>query len=275
MKKFKIIGFILACLALAVSCLFVVDPQFCVNSYHYISNHIAEISTIGAAGFVKYGIVNPFTGKQVQTVPVGFNKAGATKTSYGNEQFVVTPAQKMIAVNNDLGNPGIALQQGSSRVIYDSLPLDATSFNLRFFESVQTRSYPRTNISQNRLPPGEAIVIQRMYFYAMVMAVSPTVTATNALSVGAAGLYQSIISVNIAQNEVIKKFSLTSMQSQFNKNSKFSGNDVIVFDNYLIIPPQLEFTVDVQTPTYAAVGNNFLVCALEGLGSLLAPKSNF
>lgn len=275
MKKIKLIGFILSCLAIAIGGLIAIDPDFCIHSYHYIVNNINEIAMIGSAGIVKYGITNPFTGRQVNIVPVGpqFNKSGTNANL--KEQFVVTPAQKMIAVNNDLGNPGIALQQGSSRVIYDSLPLDATSFSLRFFDSVQTRTYPRTNINQNRLPPGEAMVIQRMYFYAMVMAVSPTVTATNALSVGAAGLYQTIISVNIAQNEVVKKFPLTSMQSQFNKNAKFSGNDVIVFDNYLVIPPQLEFTVDAQLPTYAAVANNYLVCALEGLGSLLAPKSNF
>lgn len=223
--------------------------------------------------------VNPFTGKQIGTTNAGtsFSKAGAATTSYGNNNYVVSPQDKMIAVNNALGNPGIALQQGSSRAIYDSLPLDATSFQLRFFESVQTRQFPRTNLSQNRLPPGEAMVIQRMYFYVMTMAVSPIVTLTTGLNTAAAtaGLYNSICSVNIAQNEVIKKFPLTSMQSLFNKNSKFANNDVIVFDNYIVLPPQLEFTVDVQLPTYVAVANSFLVCVLEGLGSLLAPKTNF
>jgi len=188
-----------------------------------------------------------------------------------------TVQDKIISVNNQFGNTGIAYQQGTSRAIYDALPLDASSFNLRFFESVQTRQFPFTNINQNRLPPGETLAIQRMYFYVMISAAPPIVTSTLPLSgaVATAGLYQSIVSLNIAQNELIKKFPLSSMQAQFNKTAKFLGNDCIHFDNNIVLPPQLEFTVDINLPGYVAVANSFLVCVIEGLGSVLSPKQNF
>lgn len=186
-----------------------------------------------------------------------------------------TQAAKIVGVNNQLGNTSIAQQQGTSRVIYDSLPLDATLFQLNFFENVQTRIFPFTNLNQNRLNPGESMTINRMYFYVMVAAAPPVVTATNSLAAAAAtaGLYASNFSVNIAQQEIIKKFPLTSMQSQFNRAAKFVQNDVIEFENNIVIPPQLEFTVTVNLPGYAAVANSFLVCVIEGLGSLLAPKT--
>ena len=49
----------------------------------------------------------------------------------------VTPQQKMVAVNNRFGNTNIAQQQGTTRVIYDSLPLDGRT-NFRFFENANT-----------------------------------------------------------------------------------------------------------------------------------------
>lgn len=232
------------------------------------------------AGTSTLAIVNPFTGRPipVHQVPAqggAFSKPGASNFSQAQISNM-TQAAKIAAVNDALGNTAVAQQQGSTRVIYDSLPLDATAFQLNFFENVQTRIFPRTNLNQNRLNPGESMAITRMYFYVMTMAAAPTVTLVAPLSAAAAtqGLYASNFSVNIAQQEVIKKMPLTSMQSQFNKSSKFLNNDVIEFDNYIIIPPQLEFTVQVNLPTYAAVANNFLVCVIEGLGSLLAPKTN-
>jgi len=223
----------------------------------------------------------PFpTPKQIQlmttpTVQQGtrnpWNMSGNQDLSAVNN---LTQAAKINAVNNNLGNTSIGQQQGSTRVIYDALPLNAATFQLNFFENVQTRVFPFTNLNQNRLNPGESMAITRMYFAVMTAAAPPTVTLVAPLAIAAAtaGLYAANFSVNIAQQEVIKKMPLTSMQSFFNKASKFANNDVIEFDNYIIIPPQLEFTVTVNLPTYAAVANNFLVCVIEGLGSLLAPK---
>jgi hypothetical protein len=45
----------------------------------------------------------------------------------------ITPQQKIVGVNNKFGNTNIKNQQGTTRVLYDSLPLDGRT-NFRFFE---------------------------------------------------------------------------------------------------------------------------------------------
>ena len=77
----------------------------------------------------------------------------------------LTPQQKAVAVNNRFGNTNIKGQQGTTRVIYDSLPLDGAT-ELRFFENASSRQYPFTNITSegNRLTVGETFVIQKIYF---------------------------------------------------------------------------------------------------------------
>ena len=75
----------------------------------------------------------------------------------------LTPQQKAVAVNNRFGNTNIRGQQGTTRVIYDSLPLDGAT-ELRFFENASSRQYPLTNITSegNRLTVGETFVIQKI-----------------------------------------------------------------------------------------------------------------
>lgn len=247
----------------------------CTDPVH--GDQVVKIITAGSS--LSFAIINPLTGRPVPVVQVG--NTGTTSFSKGGAQTIaqvnnLTQAAKVANTNNMLGNTSIAYQQGSTRVIYDALPLNATTFVMNFFENVQTRVFPFTNLNQNRLNPGESMAITRMYFAVMTAAAPPTVTLVAPLSTAAAtqGLYASSFSVNIAQQEVIKKMPLMSMQSQFNKSAKFLNNDVIEFDNFIVIPPQLEFNVQVLLPTYAAVANNYLVCVIEGLGSLLSPKVN-
>ena len=77
----------------------------------------------------------------------------------------LTPQQKAVAVNNRFGNTNIKGQQGTTRVIYDSLALDGST-ELRFFENSASRQYPLTNIGSegNRLTVGDTFVIQKIYF---------------------------------------------------------------------------------------------------------------
>jgi hypothetical protein len=46
----------------------------------------------------------------------------------------ITPQNKIVGVNNKFGNTNIKNQQGTTRVIFDSLPLDGST-ELRFFEN--------------------------------------------------------------------------------------------------------------------------------------------
>jgi len=56
----------------------------------------------------------------------------------------VTPQRKLIANTDKFNNAGIKKQQGTTRAIYDSLPLDGRT-NFRFFEESNNRNFPLTN----------------------------------------------------------------------------------------------------------------------------------
>ena len=77
----------------------------------------------------------------------------------------VTPQSKAVNVNNKFGNTNIKNQQGTTRVLFDTLPLDGRT-EFRFFENSNTRTLPYTNLTAdgNRLQVGETFVIQKIYF---------------------------------------------------------------------------------------------------------------
>ena len=92
----------------------------------------------------------------------------------------VTPQGKMVAVNNKFGNTNIRNQQGTTRVIYDSLPLDGRT-NFRFFETANVRTAPLTNIGSegNRLEVGSTFTIEKIYLNAVTYdAANNTITAS-------------------------------------------------------------------------------------------------
>ena len=79
--------------------------------------------------------------------------------------------RKIVTVNNAQGAKNINQQQGTTRIIYDSLPL-VNGVNpkqtLRFFEGVNSRVFPFTNLTENKLQIGESIALQRFTFFLMV-----------------------------------------------------------------------------------------------------------
>lgn len=223
-----------------------------------------------------------------------------------NLPFGRTANQKIVAVNNNMGFKGIQNQQGTTRIIYDAVKLSNQTTNnvLLFFNEVNKKSFPLTNLTENKLQVGESMAVQRYSFSILeVIASTGEVEAVQPLSYfpELQGLYRSDFSFNIAQDQVIKKMPLHSMYAPFNRNSKFVGayqfgtqqtiagtnnfqslmvpHDVMHLDNDIIIPPQIEFYGALQMPIFdlpVFQGRDFyLMCTLEGLGSLFAPKSTY
>jgi hypothetical protein len=71
----------------------------------------------------------------------------------------------MVGVNNKFGNTGIKSQQGTSRLIYDTLPV-GTNTTFRFFEDSASRNFPFTNTGSdgNKLGVGDTMVIESVQF---------------------------------------------------------------------------------------------------------------
>lgn len=211
---------------------------------------------------------------------------------------------KIPQVTAKMGIKGIDKMQGTTRIIYDSIKLANTTTisAIQFFENVNTRKFPFSNIPENKLQVGETIAMQRFSLSII------TVDVTNPLAPKVDGqeplgsvlefrsLYRSDMSIAIAQDTVVKKLPVHTMYAPFNKDSKFVGSnifgtnpgitttfevphDVFHFDNPIVIPPQIEFTATLQVnPITLPVTPNkeYHIClTIEGLGSLFAPKANY
>jgi len=128
----------------------------------------------------------------------------------------VTPQQKMVAVNNRFGNTNIKNQQGTTRVIYDSLPLNGQT-EFRFFENANSRQYPLTNIGSegNRLNVGETFALEKIYFAIIVQdADTGAVTTFNTFPVLPYGNWaKGEFSFEIANSQVVKQIPMDTFWS--------------------------------------------------------------
>lgn len=212
--------------------------------------------------------------------------------------------RKIVSVNRAMGAKNIGSQQGTTRIIYDALLLGNSTQKqtLRFFENVNTRQFPYTNLNENKLQIGESIALQRFSFQILTIKTSTgqvlNILPIDNIAAGTNPLYRSDMNIQIAQDTVVKKLPLHSMYAPFNKDAKFYGqilvnpgtpaleaniglpNDVFYFDNAIVIPPQIEFVCELQIPSYVSAPAQedtltYLMLTLEGLGSLYAPKSTY
>lgn len=205
-----------------------------------------------------------------------------------------TPGQKIIKTGQSFGYNGIKNQQGSTIVIYDSLPLAGATENFvfQFFKNVRTRTFPFTNLSENKLQVAESMVIQRMYLSIITVTDDPeTVTASMEISqAGLDFLYRADLNFTIANNQVIKPLNVQSFQPQFNYASNwgalssvvdeaitttFTGNAVWHAETLITIPPLIEFQANMTVTPYAAVTNGYIMLTVEGTAAIMAPRETY
>lgn len=189
----------------------------------------------------------------------------------------VTPNQKIAGVNTKFGNIGIRKQQGTTRIIYDTLTLTGLDDNFRFFEGVANRTFPQTNVNESStgLQVGESLAVDRMYLSLVNLdAVDGDIVTLTSISTRP-DIVIGEMSIKIANTVIMKPIPLTSFLGNFSKSSYFSDNMNFHFDTSLIFPPLLEFTVEVRTAIIAATPDTELRLTIEGIGSILAPRQTF
>lgn len=207
-------------------------------------------------------------------------------------------AQKIVAVNA-AQNSNIATQQGTTRIIYDSVKLSTTTDNnvVTLFQDCRTRKFPLTNLTENKLQKGETLAVQRISFYIM----ETTTGTTNAVGIFPLayfgqfqGLYCGQYSLIIGTSQVLKTLPVFSTYAPFNPDAKFVGlyqaqavgadlkswtipHDNFEMKNDLVIPQDIEFQVNIQIPplTLPTGFDYYLGMYIEGLGSLYSPKANY
>jgi len=193
----------------------------------------------------------------------------------------VTPQQKLVAVNNKFGNVNVKSQQGTSRIIYDSIEITTGKTFYRFFEDSTTRAFPLTNTGSegNKLGVGDTMVVNQLLFSIWIKNNNSGLWALqgNLLSVNATANL-GLVDFDIANNKVIKKLVLTESASAYNKDTS-SENNVIDLETQIVIPPLLNYTLDLQLPQqpFNPPPNftSYLVCQLIGTGGIIAPRTTF
>ena len=192
----------------------------------------------------------------------------------------ITPQQKMVAVNNKFGNTNIKNQQGTTRTLFDSLPLDGR-LNYRFFENANQRAFPLTNLGAdgNLLPVGETFTLQKMYF--SVILIDPNTKEVSD--------FQPIHNINsafklgeldfmIANNQVVKQLPTMFTDPNFNFTQSNNLDVSFNFATDIIIPPLLEFIAQVrliQGGTWPIPNSAFVRCTIQGTAGILAPQTTF
>ena len=179
-----------------------------------------------------------------------------------------------MGVSKKFGNKGIKFQQGTTRVLYDSLPLDGRT-EFRFFEESSNRNFPFSNTGAdgNRLGVGETIAIERAYF--SVITVDPDtndITALTPIGVVDDNLLAGELSIEIANSQTMKKVALLSFDPRFNKSAQHDDYNNFEFDTQLVISPLLEYMIRTRTNPYIPIVNAFLRLTIEGVGSIISPR---
>jgi len=191
----------------------------------------------------------------------------------------VTPQQKIVAVNNKFGNNQISSQQGTSRIIYDSIELTTGKTNYRFFEDSASRTFPLTNTGSegNKLGVGDTMVIAQILFSLVQVDSIGNYFAQTPLTGTFPGSSMAYCNVEIANNQVIKRLMLTEQDFQFSKDTMEVDN-TLDLETSIVIPPLLPFVVELQLPkSYAGsvTGKFYIECQIIGVGGIIAPRTTF
>jgi hypothetical protein len=190
----------------------------------------------------------------------------------------LTPQQKAVGVNNKFGNTNIKGQQGTTRVIYDSLPLDGST-ELRFFENAASRQYPLTNIGSegNRLTVGETFVIQKIYFGIIQNNDAPAFDNFQPIAGNGKEYETGEWSFLLANSQVIKQlpFSVFLNGSQTVLNPTSVDDQTFNAFTDIVIPPLLEYVLTYRIAPYGAEASLRLVCFMEGTAGIIAPQTTF
>lgn len=190
----------------------------------------------------------------------------------------VTPQQKMVAVNNRFGNTNIADQQGTTRVLFDSLPLNGAT-ELRFFDNVNSRNYPFTNVGAegNRLNVGDTFVVQKVYF-AIAQLDPDTGEIQDILTFDENGwdyFMKGEWSFQIANSQVIKQIPTEIFFTPLNPTNINQQDGAFSTFTDIVIPPLLEYVLTYRIAPYVLNNDQRLFCFLEGSAGIIAPQTTF
>jgi len=193
-------------------------------------------------------------------------------------------ANRIAMVGRETGNRGMSKQQGTTRVIYDTIPLTGSPNQFNFFENLANKGFPWTNLNRNSFTDAEAMNVQRAYLtfievnnntdyqilaadtvqvYGVFQRGNTVATPTTKNQYSKFSLAQG--SIFISGQQILKNFSFLSSDPRFNYSNQgltslsqvttgstmaAIGLETYNFASAAVIPPNREFIVSVQVPPY-------------------------
>ena len=190
----------------------------------------------------------------------------------------VTPGAKLAMVNNKLGNPGLKRNQGSSVEVFDyTKVVPGTAGVVRFFDAVNTKVFPFTNIQQNQLQVGEALAIEYIAFTRIVVK-GGVLQKFEALTDAVNQLSLAGFSFLLDNSRTVKNNSLVRSFQTLNTKGGTALISLFYPDTDLTIPPQISFTAELNVPanTDSAIDGEEVYYGIHlfGTGAILNLKAN-
>lgn len=207
--------------------------------------------------------------------------------------------QKIMRVGSENNNGNLSGMQPTTQAIYDTFDLSGASasgnFTIPFFQGVNAKVFPFTNLSQNRLTAGKSFAVQQFYLSVFTVAAGKI---TQVMSLDEASGLQPLtkgeLTLIVSNTQVIERYPIAGSVGPFNRDALFSNNAtsitaaaapgtaytqwrssaVKVLPAQPIILPDQEFICNVQIPaiTLPSSGTTYLQLTLEGFGTLFAPN---
>lgn len=188
-------------------------------------------------------------------------------------------AQQIVGVNQRLGNTAVPNMQGTTRYIYDSQEMVSSSNQtLTFFQGVSARTFPLSNISNNRFEVGESLAIQgiSMTFRTAAIASLNETLETSPVSGTNAFTNTFLFNFYIGNQRVIKDLDLQYSKYLLGESKAAASiNNVLHLETPIVIPPQIEFYATIRLTSSTNVNVRRLYLGLFGQGTLLNTKSTY
>lgn len=193
-----------------------------------------------------------------------------------------TQQQKLIETANKFGLNQLKNQQGSTVIIYDTLPLNGQT-QLRFFENAAQRNFPLSNMGPdgNKLGVGYGMIFERCYLTVCEYDTEKNIiTSFSPVEIGGGATDTTVLNgemtINIANSDVLKKIPLLSFMPEFNNNALNSQLSCYTFETMISLQQLLEFVVTLRLPNYTPDEKLFyLRLTIEGAGAIIAPRTTF
>lgn len=190
------------------------------------------------------------------------------------------PQEKLVNVNNRLGNDFLRTMQGTTKMVYDTLEVLPGQNVYQFFKDTNTRTFPFCNVKNDSLPVAESLSVQRISLSVLVETTTGSGTKYDIEPIEGivSNLELSDLSLKIANDVVMKPIAVQHFLPEYNKSATNDNLEIFEMNTDMIIPPQLDFSFELRVFNLintSSGSNVFLRLIVEGVGAQFNGKTNF